>query len=50
MKMGGFVGTMTFTGNLEEFLPYLKAGELVHVGKGTGFGLGRYKMFGKEEP
>lgn len=42
MKLGGFVGEMTFSPVPAEFLPFLEAGELVHVGKGTGFGLGRY--------
>jgi hypothetical protein len=44
MKMGGFVGEMTFSGELAEFMPFLELGELVHVGKGTGFGLGRYEI------
>lgn len=44
MKLGGFVGDITFEGDLGEFLPYLKAGEFVHIGKGTSFGLGKYIM------
>lgn len=44
MKMGGFVGGITFEGNLEPFMPLIKAGEVVHVGKGTGFGLGKYEV------
>lgn len=44
MKMGGFVGVMAFSGVPADFLPFLESGELVHVGKGTGFGLGRYEM------
>jgi hypothetical protein len=44
MKLGGFVGEMTFSGVPPEFLPFLEVGELVHVGKGTGFGLGRYEV------
>ena len=43
MKMGGFVGEITFEGDIEPFMPILKAGEVLHVGKGTGFGLGKYK-------
>jgi CRISPR-associated endoribonuclease Cas6 len=46
MKMGGFVGEMEFSGEFGEFLPFLELGELVHVGKGTGFGLGRYEIRG----
>ncbi|HDH12655.1 MAG TPA: CRISPR system precrRNA processing endoribonuclease RAMP protein Cas6 [Nitrospirae bacterium] len=44
MKMGGFVGEITFEGNIEPFMPLIKAGEVLHVGKGTGFGLGRYEI------
>ena len=44
MKMGGFVGSAEYRGELAEFLPFLKLGEKVHVGKGTGFGLGKYEI------
>lgn len=44
MKMGGFVGEITFEGNIEPFMPLIKAGEVLHVGKGTGFGLGKYRI------
>ncbi len=44
MKLGGFVGTVTFKGALREFLPFLRLGELTHVGKGTTFGLGQYRI------
>jgi CRISPR/Cas system endoribonuclease Cas6 (RAMP superfamily) len=43
---GGFVGDATFEGDLAEFLPALRLGELVHVGKGTTFGLGKYRLEG----
>ncbi|MFH1963128.1 MAG: CRISPR system precrRNA processing endoribonuclease RAMP protein Cas6 [bacterium] len=42
MKMGGFVGKITFEGDIEPFMPLIRAGEVLHVGKGTSFGLGRY--------
>jgi CRISPR/Cas system endoribonuclease Cas6 (RAMP superfamily) len=42
MKMGGFVGEVEYAGAIGEFVPLLKLGERVHIGKGTGFGLGRY--------
>ncbi|HOI94983.1 MAG TPA: CRISPR system precrRNA processing endoribonuclease RAMP protein Cas6 [Syntrophobacter fumaroxidans] len=44
MKMGGFVGDMTFEGDLEQFLPLLVLGSWVNLGKGTSFGLGRYSL------
>lgn len=44
MKMGGFVGEIVFEGNTEPFMPLIKAGEILHVGKGTSFGLGKYEI------
>jgi CRISPR/Cas system endoribonuclease Cas6 (RAMP superfamily) len=46
MKMGGFIGSITFEGDLEEFLPFVQLGEYVHVRKGTSFGLGKYQIKG----
>lgn len=43
INMGGFVGDISYEGNMSPFLPLLKAGEILHVGKGTTFGLGRYE-------
>jgi len=42
MKMGGFVGDITFEGIVGPVMPLIKAGEVLHVGKGTAFGLGKY--------
>jgi len=44
MKMGGFVGKADYRGPLPEFLPLLRLGEKTHVGKATGFGLGKYEL------
>lgn len=44
IDMGGFVGEIAFEGNMAPFLPLLRAGEILHVGKGATFGLGRYEM------
>ncbi|NWF51994.1 MAG: CRISPR system precrRNA processing endoribonuclease RAMP protein Cas6 [Nitrospirae bacterium] len=44
MKMGGFVGEITFKGNFEPFMQIIEAGEVLHVGKGTAFGLGKYEI------
>ncbi|MFA4910033.1 MAG: CRISPR system precrRNA processing endoribonuclease RAMP protein Cas6 [Desulfobacteria bacterium] len=42
--MGGFLGEITFGGDVAPFFPLIMAGEVLHVGKGTSFGLGRYEM------
>jgi len=42
MKLGGLVGEIRFSGNLEPFIPYIMMGEFLHVGKGGSFGLGKY--------
>jgi len=44
MKMGGVIGEITYKGDIEPFLPILKAGEILHLGKGTSFGLGKYEI------
>ena len=48
MKLGGFVGRVTFAGPLGPWWPLLRLGEVLHVGKGTAFGLGKYRV--AEEP
>ena len=47
MPQGGFVGEITFRGELAEFIPFLKLGELIHLGKGATFGMGGYVLDGK---
>jgi CRISPR/Cas system endoribonuclease Cas6 (RAMP superfamily) len=45
LQLDGFIGDITFSGEaLSEFLPLLVAGEFLHVGSGTAFGLGRYSV------
>jgi hypothetical protein len=45
MKLGGLVGEIEYAGEaIREFLPLVVAGELLHVGAGTSFGLGRYEI------
>jgi len=45
VKLGGFIGEIEYEGEeLIEYLPLVLAGELLHVGGGTGFGLGWYKI------
>ncbi|MCM8817651.1 MAG: CRISPR system precrRNA processing endoribonuclease RAMP protein Cas6 [Candidatus Omnitrophica bacterium] len=42
MKLGGFIGEISYAGNFNDFMEYLKIGELIHIGKNTSFGLGKY--------
>jgi CRISPR-associated endoribonuclease Cas6 len=44
MKMGGFIGKVSFEGDLAEFMPFIELGEILHAGKGTSFGLGKYEI------
>lgn len=44
MRLGGLIGEITYIGNIEPFMPLLKAGETMHIGKGTSFGLGKFVL------
>jgi len=44
MNLGGIVGTVTYAGEVAPFMPLLRLGELVHVGKAAVFGNGRYEI------
>jgi hypothetical protein len=45
MKLGGFIGEIEYRGKaIAEFLPLIAAGEILHVGTGTSFGLGKYEI------
>jgi hypothetical protein len=45
MKLGGFVGEIEYEGEaISEFLPLIAAGEILHVGSNTTFGLGLYDI------
>lgn len=47
MKLGGFIGRVSFCGYKDEFKKYivpLVLGEQLHIGKGTAFGLGKYEI------
>jgi len=44
MKLGGFIGNVTYTGDFEKFMPFVTLGEQIHLGKNTTFGLGKYKI------
>lgn len=45
IEQDGFMGEAVFTGRaIPELLPLLVAGEFLHLGSGTAFGLGRYHI------
>ncbi len=45
MKLGGFVGQITYSGiAINALLPIIVAGEILHIGGNTSFGLGKYKI------
>lgn len=44
MRLGGLVGALTLEGPLAPFHDLLRAAEVLHVGKGTTFGLGKIRV------
>lgn len=44
MSLGGVVGEWTISGPLAAFIPFLRLGEWLHVGKEAAFGLGHYTL------
>lgn len=42
MTLGGLIGRVTYIGEMKPFLPLLRIGEYIHIGKNTSFGLGKY--------
>lgn len=40
----GLLGKIKYTGKLEEYLPLIKLGELVHIGEKAVLGFGRYRF------
>jgi len=44
MILGGVVGDWTIRGPLTPFIPFLRLGEWLHVGKESAFGLGHYTL------
>ncbi|MCS7239418.1 MAG: CRISPR system precrRNA processing endoribonuclease RAMP protein Cas6 [Thermoguttaceae bacterium] len=45
IPIGGLVGRVVFQGDLGRLRPLLAAGEFVHVGKNTTFGLGKFRIY-----
>ncbi len=44
LKMGGLIGNLEFQGEFSEFMAFLRLGEILHVGKGTAYGMGKYSL------
>lgn len=44
LKIGGIIGSVVFSGKLDDFYPYLKIGEVLHAGLHTTSGFGRYRI------
>ncbi len=44
MTLGGFVGTLDIEGDLAPLWPLFRTAEILHVGKGATFGLGRFEI------
>lgn len=44
MGIGGMMGTIAYVGNLAPFWPLLWLGQVLHLGKFTVLGLGRYQL------
>ncbi len=42
MLIGGMIGSITYSGQLAEYIPLLQFCEQVHIGKQTAFGLGKF--------
>ena len=47
VALGGVSGSLAFSGNLDQFMPFLKIGEFLHVGKSTAYGLGKIALGGE---
>lgn len=44
MRLGGLIGEVVYRGEITPLYPFVKAGELLGVGKGLTFGFGRYAV------
>ncbi len=42
IDFSGFVGAMELEGELAPFMPLLRMGEIIHIGRGTVYGMGKY--------
>jgi CRISPR-associated endoribonuclease Cas6 len=44
IPLGGLLGDIHLSGDLDPFLPFLRATQSLHIGKETSFGLGAYSL------
>jgi CRISPR/Cas system endoribonuclease Cas6 (RAMP superfamily) len=44
MRFDGVLGSISLTGELQPFLPMLQAGQWLHIGNKTSFGMGHYSI------
>jgi hypothetical protein len=44
VAMGGFVGEVSYEGKLAKLRPLVLLGDIIHVGKATSFGQGKYEV------
>jgi CRISPR/Cas system endoribonuclease Cas6 (RAMP superfamily) len=44
MRFDGVLGQITLSGDLQPFLATLQAGQWLHIGNKTTFGMGRYQI------
>jgi len=44
VELSGFTGYMELTGSLDLLYPLFKAGEILHIGSRTSYGLGKYEL------
>jgi len=49
-NLGGFLGSITYEGELTPFLPLLKLSQILHVGKAASFGFGGYFLAIRRKP
>lgn len=49
MRLGGYIGEIKYKGEINPFIRFLKAGELLHIGKTTSFGMGKYNIISRME-
>jgi hypothetical protein len=43
-KVEGYIGSIVYEGDLEEFYPFLALGQYLHAGKGATYGYGKYRI------